>query len=151
MPEENNVSSQTVASKSPFKMVLMYVLIAVAQATSKDFAAFIAPFDGYIESVQFVANTTLTGADTNTRKHSIVNKGAAGSGTNIAAVLQYNAGVTATANVKKTIPVEAADVGENYAPETAVLKGDVIIIKSDAVASGLADPGGIMSVTFARI
>ena len=121
----------------------MYVLIATAQATTKTFALGVVPFDGTIESVEFIPNSAITGANTDTRKLSVINAGQAGAGTTVAAALQFDSGTNAAAFDVKTITngVEA---------NREVLEGDVLTVKSEAVGNGLADPGGVLIVKLSR-
>jgi hypothetical protein len=98
------------------------------------------PCDGTVESVSWVPLSTVTGADTNTRKQELYNRGAAGSGTTQIALLQYNSGVNATAKVAKTITLNAT------AANLEVSEGDILDWVSTHVGTGVADPAGFVEV-----
>jgi hypothetical protein len=117
---------------------------AQGAAASQDLPAIIAPFDGVVTGVSYVPVATITGANTNTRKHSLINKGAAGAGAVEMAALQYNLGVNATAFDEKAITLDAT------AANKAFVTGDVLNFRSAAVLTGIADPGGVAFVTISR-
>lgn len=100
--------------------------------------------DGVISAVYYVPASTITGANTNTRKVVLVNKGGAGSGTTIIASLQFDSGVNATADVSKTITLSGT------AANLAVAAGDVLQWQSTHVGSGITDPGGLAVVVVGR-
>jgi hypothetical protein len=117
---------------------------AVAAGADGSHALFRAPYNGKIVSASFVADAVLTGANTNTRKIALVNKGQAGSGTTEVAAKQFNSGVNAAAfdETALTLSATAADLN--------VVEGDILAVVSTHVGTGLADPGGIVDVKFAR-
>lgn len=130
--------------KFGFKQTLEKLIPATAGGSDADFVVGVAPVDGVIESVKFYPVSTITGANTNTRKHTLTNKKADNTGTAKPAELQYNSGVNATANIAKTITPSAT------AADLNVLKGDVLVLTSLHVGTGLADPGGLLVVKFSR-
>jgi hypothetical protein len=99
--------------------------------------------DGAVSSVTYTTVTAITGANTNTRSVSLVNKGAAGAGTTIIATLQFNSGVNTTAADEKAITLSAT------AADLNVVAGDVLQWQSTAVGTGIADPGGLVNVVVA--
>lgn len=101
----------------------------------------VAPRDGTITAVTYTPLTTITGANTNTRSVSLVNKGTDASGTTVIATLQFNSGVNATGAVPKTITLSAT------AADLVVTAGQVLQWQSTHVGTGIADPGGLVSVT----
>jgi hypothetical protein len=104
-----------------------------------------APFDGVVSAVTFSPNATLTGANTDSRTISIVNKGQAGSGSTTIASKAFTSGVNAPASDETpvTLSVTPADL--------VVAQGDMLAFVSTHVGStGLADPGGLVAVTFTR-
>jgi hypothetical protein len=103
-----------------------------------------APEAGVLSSASYVPETTITGANTNTRIHRVVNKGQAGSGTTVMASLQYNSGVNATAGDEKALTLSGT------AADLVVAAGDIIAFESNAVATGIADPGGLVQVELSR-
>lgn len=100
--------------------------------------------DGVISSVKYIPASTITGANTDTRKVVLVNKGAAGSGTTAIATLQFNSGVNATAAIAKTITLSVT------AADLAVSAGDILQWQSTHVGSGIADPGGLAVIVVGR-
>lgn len=112
--------------------------------TDSSFTFGVAPWAATVTSVTFTPNATITGANTNTRAIRVRNKGAAGSGTTVVAELQFDSAVNATAFIEKTIPLSAT------AANLQLAAGDILEIFSDAVGTGLADPGGILRVGLSR-
>lgn len=117
---------------------------AVAAGADDTTTVAIAPFDGTVTAVTYVADTAITGQDTNTRTLSLINKGAAGSGTTTVATKTFSSGVNASAFDETAITLTAT------AADLEVSEGDVLAFKSLHVASGLADPGGTVYVTIQR-
>lgn len=117
----------------------------VAAAADMSNTVAIAPFDGTVTGVSYVADTTLTGANTDSRTLSLVNKGQAGSGTTTVASKAFTNGVNATAFDETAITLSAT------AADLEVSEGDVLAFVSTHVGStGLADPGGTVYVTIQR-
>lgn len=103
-----------------------------------------APFAGTVSSVTYTPDAAITGANTNTRAVRLRNRGQAGAGTTIVAELQFDAGVNATAFDEKVIPLSGT------AANLVVAEGDILEWFSDAVGTGLADPGGLARVEISR-
>jgi hypothetical protein len=103
-----------------------------------------APFDCTVTAVQYVPEAAITGANTNTRVVSLVNKGQAGSGTTTVATLQFDSGVNAAANDEKTITLSGT------AANLDLSSGDTLQWRSVHVGTGITDPGGIIRVTVSR-
>lgn len=103
-----------------------------------------APFAGTVTAVEYIPESAITGAATNNRTVSLVNKGQAGAGTTVIATLNFASGVNAAANDQKTIPLSAT------AADLVVAEGDVLQWRSIAVGTGIADPGGLARVTISR-
>lgn len=99
--------------------------------------------DGTVSAVTYSTVTAITGANSNTRSVSLVNKGQAGAGSTVIATLQFNSGVNTTASDEKTITLSST------AADLAVTAGDVLQWQSAAVGTGIADPGGLVNVTIA--
>ena len=126
-----------------FKRTYQIPVAAVAAGADATVPVVKAPFDGTV-SASFVPNALITGADTNTRRHRLVNKGSGGAGSAVAAELQYNNGINAAANDEKTITASAT------AADLAVVEGDIIAFQSTHIGTGLADPGGLLIVVVTR-
>jgi hypothetical protein len=118
-------------------------LIAKAAAVDATVPIATAPFAGVISKVTYAPSVEIKGAATNFRTVSVTNKGAGGAGTNIAASLALEAGKNLLANQENVIPL-----GE--AAKLVVAEGDEIVFGSVHTGEGLADPGGLVSVTFER-
>lgn len=104
----------------------------------------VAPFDGTVSAVTYIPLTTITGAATNNRSLSLVNKGQAGAGTTVVATLAFGNGVNAAANAATAITLSTV------AGATTVAAGDVLQWQSTHVGTGIADPGGLVNVSFSR-
>ncbi|MEU2484097.1 hypothetical protein AB0L83_22035 [Streptomyces sp. NPDC052071] len=103
-----------------------------------------APFACTVTSVQYVPEAAITGAATNNRTVSLVNKGQAGAGTTTVASLSFDNGVNAVANDEKTITLSVT------AANLVLAAGDTLLWRSIHVATGITDPGGVVRVTLSR-
>lgn len=103
-----------------------------------------APFAGTVTECTYTPNADITGVNTNTRRVALINRGQAGAGTTIVAELQFNAGVNATAGDEKTITLSATPAN------LVVADGDIFAWFSDAVGTGIADPGGLVEILLSR-
>lgn len=115
----------------------------LAAGSSDELIVCTAPFAGTLTEAYYIPEAAITGADTNTRKLTVYNRKTDNSGTAVMAQLQFNSGVNAGAKQRKTIPLGAA-------VDRTVAEGDVITFASDAVGTGLADPGGTVELVFDR-
>jgi hypothetical protein len=102
-----------------------------------------APADATVSAVTYAPVTAITGANTNTRSVSLVNKGQSGAGSTVIATIQYNSGVNAAAADENTITLSGTPANLNIAA------GDILQWQSTAVGTGIADPGGLVCVTAA--
>lgn len=104
-----------------------------------------APFDGTITGVTFAPNSVLTGANTDSRTISVINKGQAGSGSTTVASKAFTSGVNAPASDETDITLSGT------AANLVVVQGDMLAFVSTHVGStGLADPGGLVSISLSR-
>lgn len=118
---------------------------AVIAASDLETPVLVAPYAGTVTTVEYIPRTTLTGANTESRTCSLINKGAAGSGTTAPALKAFVSAVNATANVPCTI------TNSSTAADLDIAAGDVLTWKSLHVGStGLADPGGTVKVVITR-
>lgn len=104
----------------------------------------VVPFDGVITAVGYVPESTITGAATNNRTVSVVNKGQDGSGTATAATLSFGAGTNAAGLDEKAVPLSGT------ADNLKVTAGDTLLWRSTHVGTGITDPGGFVRVTLSR-
>ena len=116
---------------------------AQAVDTNTDLAE--CPVTGTVTKVDYVPIAAITGANTNSRTVSLVNKGPAGSGSTVVATLAFTSGVNAAADVAKSVTLSGT------AANLAVTSGDVLEWQSTHVGSGLADPGGLAHIEISRI
>lgn len=103
-----------------------------------------APFAGTVTAVTYTPDAAITGANTNTRAVRLRNRGQAGTGTTVVAELQFDSGVNATQFNETDIPLSAT------AANLVVTEGDILEWFSDAVGTGIADPGGLARCTISR-
>jgi hypothetical protein len=96
--------------------------------------------DGVVSKVTYVPVAAVTGANTNTRTLSLVNKGSAGAGSTVVATLALTSGNNLSADTPNTIAISTGKVSA----------GDVLEWTSVHAASGLADPGGLVHVEISR-
>ncbi|MEU0659617.1 hypothetical protein [Streptomyces lavendulocolor] len=134
------------ADTAPYVRVIEENVPAVSTAgASDDTVLGQAPFDCTVTSVEYVPEAAITGAATNHRTYSLVNKGQAGSGSVTVATLTFDSGsVTATANNEKSITLSGT------AANLDLTAGDTLLWRSVAVGTGITDPGGIVRVTVSR-
>ena len=133
------------ADTAPFVRVIESGVPAVSTAGNDDDTVIAqAPFDCTVTAVEYVPEAAITGADTNSRTVSLVNKGQAGSGTTTVASLALTNGVNATANNERTITLSAT------AANLVLAAGDTLQWRSIHVGTGIADPGGIIRITVSR-
>ena len=116
---------------------------AVATASTSTVVVHSVARDGTIGGVMYTPLATVTGANTNTRKLELINKGTDGLGTTVIASLQFDSGTNATAFVPRSLTLSGTAANLN------VLSGQVLVLVSSAVGTGLADPGGLVAVSLA--
>lgn len=130
---------------APFVQVIEANVPAVSTAGNDDDTILgQAPFACTVTSVQYVPEAAITGAATNNRTVSLVNKGQAGSGTTTVASLTFDNGINATANDEKAITLSGT------AANLVLAAGDTLLWRSIHVLTGIADPGGVVRVTISR-
>jgi hypothetical protein len=133
------------ADTAPYVRVLEADVPAVSTAGNDDDSIIgQAPFDCTVTAVQYVPEAAITGANTNTRSVSLINKGQTGAGTTSVATLQFDSGVNATAADEKTIALSGTAVN------LVLAAGDTLLWRSLHVGTGITDPGGLVRVTLSR-
>jgi hypothetical protein len=132
------------ADTAPFVRVVEADVPAAATAASDDSVITQAPFDCTVTAVQYIPEAAITGAATNNRTVTLVNKGQAGSGSTTVATLTFDAGVNGTANDEKAITLSGT------ATNLVLASGDTLLWRSIANGTGLADPGGLVRITVTR-
>jgi hypothetical protein len=128
----------------PFTQTVRATVPASATAVTTLTPVGDAPFAGTVTAVRYFAAAAITGANTNTRRIDLHNRGAAGTGTTVAASKQFDSAVNAVADTDTAITLSGT-------PANLVLAaGDALAVNSVAVGTGLADPGGVIEVDIAR-
>lgn len=130
--------------QAPLIQTLRFPAAAVAQASDLTSPAGLVPISGSVSAVRYIPTSVLTGADTNSRTCSLYNRGAAGAGSTLVAQKAFVSGTDAPAN-------DATDITlSGTAANLLVAAGDVLDWESLHIASGLADPGGIVEIDITR-
>lgn len=118
---------------------------AVAAASDADQTIGEAPFAGTVTGASYTPEANITGADTETRTFTVVNKGADGNGTTVVATLAMTNGVNATDFNESAMTLSAV------AGATTVAEGDILaFVSTHSGSTGLADPGGKVQVEITR-
>src|SRR4051812_27409747 len=128
----------TATGQAPRLHTFRIPVAAVAAGSDLESPLGVSKVTGTITRVSYIPVTVLTGANTNSRTLSVLNKGQAGSGTTATASKAFVSTVNAPAldETALTLSGTAADLD--------VAAGDVLSFKSLHVGTGLADPGGIV-------
>jgi hypothetical protein len=130
---------------SPMVRKLQTTLAATAAAADLSQSVGEAPFAGTVTSVSYTPKADITGANTESRTLTLVNKGSDGNGTTVVATLAFTSGVNASDYDEKAFTLSLV------AGATTVAAGDILAAVSTHVGStGLADPGGLVQVEITR-
>lgn len=132
------------SEKAPYTQTFRLASEGAATAVDDTVMLGEAQFAGTVTEVTFIPDAALTGANTNTRRLALINRGQAGAGTTVVAELQFNAGVNLIAGDEMTIPLSVV------AGATTLAAGDTLAWFTDAVGTGIADTGGLVQVTISR-
>lgn len=103
-----------------------------------------APFDCTVTAVEYIPEAAVTGATTNNRTFSLVNKGQAGSGSTTVATLTMDSGTNATAYNERALTLSGTAANLDLAA------GDTLQWRSVPNGTGITDPGGVVRVTLSR-
>jgi hypothetical protein len=133
------------SSQAPLERILEVDTDAVAAGSDADKVIGAAPFAGTVTAVTYTPNATLTGANTDSRTLSVINKGADGNGTTSVASKAFVSGVNANDFDETVITLSGTPAN------LVVADGDILNFNSLHIGStGLADPGGKVRVTISR-
>jgi outer membrane autotransporter protein len=129
---------------APLTRYLLIDTDAVAAGSDGSVVLGIVPEDCTVTAVTYTPTAAITGANTNSRTLTVVNKGGAGAGTTTVATLALTSGVNAAAFDEKslTLSVTAADLD--------LTADNVLAFNSTHIGTGIADPGGLVKVTLVR-
>mgnify|MGYP001136616881 CR=1 FL=1 len=117
---------------------------ALGATTSATPAIARAPFAGVVSAVRYAPVANITGADSNTRTLTLVNKCQDGNGTTSVASLPLVSGTNLT-------DYNETDLTLSGTPANLVVaEGDILAWSSVYTASGLADPGGLVTIEITR-
>lgn len=100
--------------------------------------------DEVVSSITYIPTSTITGANTNSRTLAVVNKGNAAAGNTSVASTAYVSGVNATGLQENALTLSGTPANLNTS------SGDVLVLTSTHVGSGITDPGGLVRVTLNR-
>ncbi len=117
--------------------VIRHTIAAAATAGTALTVIGIAPFKAKVNGAYFIPSATMTGASAANRKLSVLNLGAAGSGSTALAAITYTGSVNGAASVASTL-TNGADV--------TVAAGDVLAVLADVNDTGLPLVAGDIQV-----
>ncbi len=130
--------------KAPYVLKLTVPTEGAATAVDDTVILGESPYAGTVTEVTYTPDASTTGANTNTRRLALINRGQAGVGTTIVAELQLDSGVNTVGGDEKAITLSAT-------PANLVLAaGDILAWFSDSVGTGIADAGGLVQVSISR-
>jgi hypothetical protein len=128
-------------TQAPRQRTLEYSQPAISTAGNSDTSILgECPFDATVTGVSYTPDASITGANTNTRLIRVVNRGTTGAGTTVVASLQFDSGVNATAGDERALTLSGTAANLNVA------EGEILAFESNAVGTGIADPGGFVQV-----
>lgn len=131
--------------KSPLVQTLSQSVPGQGTAgTDDEFIIGEAPFAGTVTGASYTTDATITGHASNNRAFSVINAGSDGTGTTSVATVTSDASNSFTAGDEKALTLSGT------AANLVVAAGDILKFKSDANASGVVDPGGVVQVTISR-
>lgn len=130
------------SEKAPRTDVIEAVVPAVTIAADDSTNIGRAPYAAIVTAVTYTPETAITGAPTDNRTFSLINKGQAGAGTTVVATRIATATLAADDENAITLSVVAG--------ATTLASGDVLEWASVHNASGVADPGGLVTVSLSR-
>lgn len=125
------------------KFIEMQVPAVGTAGNDADVPLGVAPYSGTISAVEYIPEATITGAATNNRTVSLINKGQSGAGSTAVASLSFGNGTNAPAYDSTAVTLSGTPAN------LAVVAGDVLGWKSLHVGTGITDPGGLVRVTIA--
>ena len=133
------------SSQAPLSRTYEVDTDAVAAASDASRVICRAEYAGTVTAVTYTPNAQLTGANTESRTLSVVNKGTDGNGTTSVASKAFTSGVNADDFDETAITLSGT------AGNLVVADGQILAFVSTHVGTtGLADPGGKVRVTISR-
>jgi hypothetical protein len=137
------------SNQAPFIKTVQAVAPAVATGADDENPVCVvdlgaAAATGVVTGVTYVPKATYTGAVTNNRSFILRNKLQDGTGTTVVAQLDGVNAVNIAAHDEGAITLSGT------AANLVVTHGDVLAFRSLHVGTGLADPGGVVTVKYSR-
>ena len=133
------------ADSAPYVQHITIPVGAVGTAGNDlDSVAAVVPFNSTVTAVDYVPASAVTGAATNNRTISLVNKGQAGSDSTSVASLTFGSGTNAAATTPRAVTLSGT------AANLSLTAGDTLLWRSIHNATGITDPGGLLRITLAR-
>lgn len=129
---------------APLVRTLQATVPALAAGVAGDQTLGEAPFAATVTGASFTPEANVTGDNTNTRTLTIVNKGADGNGTTVAATLALATGVNLTDFNEQAFTLSVVEGA------TTIAAGDILAVVEAVAGSGLANPGGLVQVELTR-
>jgi len=120
------------------------VTLALAVGADDNVTVCRAPYAGIVSAVTYCPKAAITGADTNSRTLSVINKGLTGVGATSVASKAFTNGVNAPAFDETAITLSGTPAN------LVVAEGDILVFNSLHILTGIADPGGTVFVDIAR-
>lgn len=103
-----------------------------------------APYAGVVSGVSYTTDAAITGHASNNRTLSLINKKLDGLGTTSVAAVTTDGSNSFVAADEKALTLSGT------AANLVVAEGDVLLFDSNANASGVIDPGGLVRVLIER-
>lgn len=129
------------SERAPRQQVIEVDLDALATDAEATVVAGEVEITGEVSEVTWTPRANLTGAATNHRALSVINKGLDGNGATVIATLAFDSGVNALDFDELTIPLSEVEDALDVVP------GQQLAVASTAPGSGIADPGGKLRIT----
>lgn len=137
--------AETTSGQAPAQRIIEANVAAVAAASDLSTVIGESPIAGIVSGVSFTPLANVTGANTETRTLTLINKGSDGNGTTVLATLALTSGVNLSDFDEKDLTLSAVDGALDVAA------GDVLAWTSvHSGSTGLADPGGRVKVEISR-
>lgn len=133
------------AEQAPLVKSLTANTPAVVASADKSITLGEAPYAGTVTGITYAPDAAITGANTETRTLTVVNKGQAGAGTTVIGTLAYISGVNGVAFDERAFTLSAVSGA------TTVAESDILaFVSTHGGSTGLADPGGRVEVIIER-
>jgi hypothetical protein len=129
---------------APLTVTIKATTDAVAAGNDQTTVVGEANWAGTVTAVAYIPVAGITGANTNTRTLSVVNKGGAGGGSTSVASVALTSGNNMSADRENALTLSGTPAN------LTVAQGDVLEFTSVHSGTGIADPGGEIRVTLSR-